>query len=128
MFSFEASSDYIWCWWFDIELVTIYFQFFILWMCVITCVHVTCVFDTHYSDAYPMGAVLREVNQDKINDDTSLNTWKSSLSLKEAGNPDALIIVESDDYGIELNNYIVTEMEDYDGGIVEPYSPSGMWG
>ena len=46
--------------------------------------------------------------------------------MKEAGNPDALIIVESDDYGIELNNYIVTEMEDYDGGIVEPYSPSGM--
>ena len=68
-----------------------------------------------------MGGGLEERNQYNRNYDTSLNNCKSPTSLKEAGKTAATSSVANNNYGSELNYYIVTDTEEYYYRSVEPY-------
>ena len=58
-----------------------------------------------------MGGGLKGINHDKIKYDTILNFCKGRPLLDEAWKTAEVSIVESDNYGSEWNNYIVTDMD-----------------
>ena len=75
-----------------------------------------------------MGGGLKNINQDKRKDDTSLNICKGPPSLEEAWNTAEVSSMASGNSVSECNNEIVTELDDSVDGSVKLYSPSGMWG
>ena len=107
-----------------------------LFICNVDCVNfnvyfvllfrVNSLFDFNYFVVDAMGGVLKGINQDNRNYDTSMNSFKGPSLLDEALKPAAVSSVTSDNSISERNNDIVTETDGFDDGSVKPYSPSGI--